>query len=120
MAGVQASLMFRQTMDFFKPMFRQLKQGSMVPEMKAGLWMIMQHIQDRNYLAGYDIFMRLAIGELQMCHVWCLQCTCHCSSAGKHGRTCAGMLVMELLSCSIAQAQGTCCPDHCHTLLPPA
>ena len=54
--------MFRETMLFFKPMFRQLKQGTMVPEMKAGLWMILQSIQERNYLAGYDIFMRLAIG----------------------------------------------------------
>ena len=34
----------------------------MVPEMKAGLWMILQNIMERNYLAGYDIFMRLAIG----------------------------------------------------------
>ena len=61
-AGVQATLMFQQTMAFFKPMYRQLKHGTMVPEMKAGLWMILQNIMDRNYLAGYDIFMRLAIG----------------------------------------------------------
>ena len=59
---------------FFKPMFRQLKQGSMVPEMKAGLWMIMQSIQERNYLAGYDIFMRLAIGE--PCHRRCTASSC--------------------------------------------
>ena len=34
----------------------------MVPEMMEGLWKVLQNIMERNYLAGYDIFMRLAIG----------------------------------------------------------
>ena len=35
----------------------------LAPELAAGLWMIVEAIQQRNYLHGYDIYMRLAVGE---------------------------------------------------------
>lgn len=33
------------------------------PDMKAGLWMIVQAFKERNYLYAYDIYMRLAVGK---------------------------------------------------------
>lgn len=54
--------MFEQTMNFFKPLYRQLRAGTVVPEMKAGLWMIIEAILERNYLSAYGIYMHLAIG----------------------------------------------------------
>lgn len=59
--------MFEQTMNFFKPLYRQLRSGTVVPEMKAGLWMIIEAILQRNYLAAYDIYMHLAIGTTHAC-----------------------------------------------------
>ena len=50
-------------MNFFKPLYRQLRSDTVVPEMKAGLWMIIQAILERNYLSAYDIYMHLAIGD---------------------------------------------------------
>lgn len=49
-------------MTFFQPLFKSLKRKSVLPEMVAGLDMIVQDIQQRNYLHAYDIYMRLAIG----------------------------------------------------------
>ena len=51
-------------MAFFKPLYRQLKNDSVPPEMKAGLWMIIEATLQRNYLSAYDIYMHLAIGEM--------------------------------------------------------
>ena len=50
-------------MTFFQPLFKSLKRKSVLPEMVAGLDMIVQDIKQRNYLHAYDIYMRLAIGE---------------------------------------------------------
>ena len=47
----------------FKPLYQQLKQHSVAPEMVAGLWMLIQDIENRNYLHAYDIYMHLAVGE---------------------------------------------------------
>lgn len=49
-------------MGFFKPLYRQLKNDNVPPEMKAGLWMIIEATLQRNYLSAYDIYMHLAIG----------------------------------------------------------
>ncbi|KAK9802898.1 hypothetical protein WJX73_003346 [Symbiochloris irregularis] len=62
-AGHQTTLLFEQTMGFFKPLYRQLKNDSVPPEMKAGLWMIIEAALQRNYLSAYDIYMHLAIGN---------------------------------------------------------
>ena len=37
------------------------------PDMKAGLWMIVQAFKERNYLYAYDIYMRLAVGKTLHC-----------------------------------------------------
>lgn len=49
-------------MTFFKPMFRELKARRLPGDLLAGLWMIIDAIQQHNYLYAYDIYMRLAIG----------------------------------------------------------
>ena len=61
-AGNQATIQYKQTMTFFQPLFKSLKRKSVLPEMVAGLDMIVQDIKQRNYLHAYDIYMRLAIG----------------------------------------------------------
>ena len=60
--GNQATLQFKQTMTFFQPLFKLLKRKAVLPEMVAGLDMIVEDIKQRNYLHAYDIYMRLAIG----------------------------------------------------------
>lgn len=40
--GHQATIKFEETMVYMKPLFRQLKRGSLIPEMRAGLWIIVQ------------------------------------------------------------------------------
>ena len=50
-------------MGFLKPLFKQLKRRQVVPEMRAGLWIMVEAMLERNYLYAYDIYMRLAIGE---------------------------------------------------------
>lgn len=61
--GNQATLQFKQTVSFFQPLFKSLKRKSVLPEMVAGLDMIVEDIKQRNYLHAYDIYMRLAIGK---------------------------------------------------------
>ena len=56
-------MQFKQTMTFFQPLFKQLKRKALLPEMVAGLDMIVEDIKQRNYLHAYDIYMRLAIGD---------------------------------------------------------
>ncbi|CAL5228863.1 g12074 [Coccomyxa viridis] len=60
--GNQATMQFKQTMQFFQPLFKLLKRKAVLPEMVAGLDMIVEDIKQRNYLHAYDIYMRLAIG----------------------------------------------------------
>lgn len=62
--GVQATIVFKQTKEYFKPLYRQLKQRRVVKEMVAGVAIMVQNIKDRNYLAAYDMYMRLAIGAI--------------------------------------------------------
>lgn len=61
--GRQATLQYQQTLAYFKPLYQQLQQKEVPPEMVAGLWMYIQDIQNRNYLHAYDIYMHLAIGD---------------------------------------------------------
>lgn len=51
-------------MTFFQPLFKSLKRKDVLPEMVAGLDMIVEDIKQRNYLHAYDIYMRLAIGGI--------------------------------------------------------
>ena len=73
-AGRQATLQFNQTVSYFKALYAQLKRRQCPPEMVAGIWMLVEDIQSRNYLHGYDIYMHLAVGEiilmsLPLCHL---------------------------------------------------
>ena len=63
-AGRQATLQFKQTVSYFKALYAQLRRRSCPPEMVAGIWMLIEDIQNRNYLHGYDIYMHLAVGEI--------------------------------------------------------
>lgn len=63
LAGRQATLQFKQTVSYFKALYAQLKRRSCPPEMVAGIWMLIEDIQQRNYLQAYDIYMHLAVGE---------------------------------------------------------
>ena len=55
-------MQFKQTVSYFKALYSQLKRRSCPPEMVAGIWMLIEDIQSRNYLHGYDIYMHLAVG----------------------------------------------------------
>jgi hypothetical protein len=61
-AGNQASLQYQQTVGYFKPLWKQLRQRAVHPEMVAGLHMIIADIKNRNYLHAYSIYVSLAIG----------------------------------------------------------
>lgn len=71
-AGIQVTTQFKQTMTFFKPLYRDLSKRRVPGDMLAGLWMIVDAIRNRNYLYAYDIYMRLAIGA--RCWLWLLFC----------------------------------------------
>lgn len=60
--GQQARLLFDQTMTFFQPLFRRLTQRELGAEIKAGLWLMVGAIRDRNYLQASDIYMKMSIG----------------------------------------------------------
>ena len=83
-------------MTYLSALWRQLKHRSIVPEMKAGLWMIVEAIKNRNYLHGYDIYMRLAVGRrcnlliigLLFLSLWATMCAyeaaCQCAIRFAH------------------------------------
>ncbi len=60
--GARATTLHKQTMEFMKPLYRDLRQLEIPGDMLAGLWMIVEAIENRNYLRAYDIYMRLAVG----------------------------------------------------------
>ncbi len=82
-AAHQANIQYKQTMGFLKPLFKQLKKRQVVPEMRAGLWIMVEAMLERNYLYAYDIYMRLAIGEPALHHSFCLSVMC-CQLASGH------------------------------------
>lgn len=56
------TLVYAQTDEYLKPLWKELRRRQMLPELVAGLYMIVQAVQQRNYLQAYDIYVRLAIG----------------------------------------------------------
>eukprot|EP00879_Flechtneria_rotunda_P006324 GHRR01006647.1.p1 GENE.GHRR01006647.1~~GHRR01006647.1.p1 ORF type:complete len:438 (+),score=173.03 GHRR01006647.1:204-1517(+) len=62
-AGHQATLVFKQSMSYFEPLFERLKKRQIVEELKVGLWIMVQHMAERNYLAANDVYLKLAIGN---------------------------------------------------------
>ena len=83
-------MQFKQTMTFFQPLYKLLKRKAVLPEMVAGLDMIVEDIKQRNYLHAYDIYMRLAIGRISSTmpcsasHCWHATCM---SAAGMGGQS---------------------------------
>lgn len=62
-AGHQATLVFKQSMTYFEPLYERLKRRQLDDELKVGLWMLVEHMRDRNYLAANDVYLKLAIGN---------------------------------------------------------
>ncbi|KAI3425022.1 hypothetical protein D9Q98_008403 [Chlorella vulgaris] len=62
-AGYQADMRFKETSQYLKPLFARLKNRSLNPSLLAGLVMIVQHCKERNYLAAYEIYMGVSIGN---------------------------------------------------------
>jgi len=56
------TLVYLQTEQYLKPLWKDLRRREVIPELVAGLYMIVQAVQQRNYLQAYDIYVRLAIG----------------------------------------------------------
>ena len=61
-AGQQALLLYKSTMEYFKPMMRSLRKRDIPADLLAGIWMIVRDIKDRNYLHANTIYMSLAVG----------------------------------------------------------
>ena len=62
-AGHQATMVYKQSMRFLEPLWRALEARSLEDELRVGLWMMVQHMRDRNYLAANDVYLKLAIGN---------------------------------------------------------
>ncbi|KAG1657685.1 hypothetical protein FOA52_007279 [Chlamydomonas sp. UWO 241] len=62
-SGHQTTLQFRQTEKYFEPLFERLKHRLLHEELRAGIWMIISAMKQRNYLSANDIYLKLAIGN---------------------------------------------------------
>lgn len=73
-------LLYKSTMEYFKPMMRSLRKRDIPADLLAGIWIIVQDIKDRNYLHANTTYMSLAVGAHQcLAHevghlVWILCC----------------------------------------------
>lgn len=54
-AGRAAEVRYRESQQYFKPLFQRLKQRSLHPEMVAGLKLMVEAIKERNYLHAYKV-----------------------------------------------------------------
>ena len=54
------TLVYAQTEQYLKPLWKDLRRREVIPELVAGLYMIVQAVQQRNYLQAYDINVHLA------------------------------------------------------------
>lgn len=57
-------MLYKSTMEYFKPMMRGLRKRTILPDLLAGIWMIVKAIAERNYLQASSIYMSLSVGEL--------------------------------------------------------
>jgi pre-mRNA-splicing factor 18 len=62
-AGHHATVVYRQSMKFFEPLWRALDTRTIEDELKVGLWMMVDAMRQRNYLAANDVYLKLAIGN---------------------------------------------------------
>jgi pre-mRNA-splicing factor 18 len=61
--GYQADMRFKETQQYLRPLFARLKNRSLDPSLLAGLMMIVERCKERNYLAAYEIYMGVSIGN---------------------------------------------------------
>ncbi|PRW45581.1 pre-mRNA-splicing factor 18-like isoform A [Chlorella sorokiniana] len=61
--GYQADMRFKETQQYLKPLYARLKNRSLDPTLLAGLVMIVEHCKERNYLAAYEIYMGVSVGN---------------------------------------------------------
>ncbi|KAL4447757.1 hypothetical protein ABPG75_004976 [Micractinium tetrahymenae] len=62
-AGYQADMRFKETQQYLKPLYARLKNRSLDPTLLAGLVMIVDLCKERNYLAAYEIYMGVSVGN---------------------------------------------------------
>lgn len=54
---------YKQTQQYLKPLFRQLKSGKLPEDIKESLVEIAQYMLDRNYIKANDTYLQMAIGN---------------------------------------------------------
>lgn len=62
-SGKQADIRYRETQEYFRPLYFRLKHKNLDPQLLAGIKLITDAIKDRNYLHAYKIYMGVAIGN---------------------------------------------------------
>ena len=60
-------MLYKSTMEYFKPMMRSLRKRDIPADLLAGIWIIVQDILDRNYLHANNTYMSLAVGACHAC-----------------------------------------------------
>ena len=55
-------MLYKSTMEYFKPMMRSLRKRDIPADLLAGIWIIVQDIKDRNYLHASNTYMSLSVG----------------------------------------------------------
>lgn len=62
-AGKNAQNIFLQTKSHFKPLMKQLKKRQLPDDMRAGLWLMVKAMKDRNYVQAHDVYLKISIGN---------------------------------------------------------
>ena len=61
--GRQMQLRFRETEQYFRPLYSRLRSRSLDPQLLAGIKLMIDFMKERNYLQAYKIYMGVAIGN---------------------------------------------------------
>ncbi|WIA14842.1 hypothetical protein OEZ85_001561 [Tetradesmus obliquus] len=61
--GHTNTMVFKQSMTYLEPLYERLRKRQLVEELKVGLWVMVQLMAERNYLAANDVYLKLAIGN---------------------------------------------------------
>eukprot|EP00887_Chlorella_sp_A99_P005915 scaffold29.g5915.t1 len=62
-AGYQADVRFKETVQYMRPLFVELKHRALDPELLAGLKLMVDAMRERNYLHANRIYLGIAIGN---------------------------------------------------------
>jgi len=63
LAGQNAQKIFLQTKSHFKPLMKQLKKRQLPEDMRAGLWLMVKAMKERNYVQAHDVYLKISIGN---------------------------------------------------------